>query len=117
MEDSAESRFAAEAAHAVVRKFFANLHKVVVDGDIPMKLYSYELIDQSTLNIADQHEKGTRILLDVQKKISQSMGEGLLDNFCRILRDENSTLTSLVQAIQGNSVTHDTRLRSYLGSH
>ena len=104
MEDSAESRFAAEAAHAVIRKFFASLHKVVVEGGIPMKFYSRELIDQSTLNIADQHDKATRILLDVQKKISQSMGGGLLDNFCRILREENSTLTSLVQAIQGNSL-------------
>ena len=100
MEGDVETRVAAEAAHAVVRKFFARLYKVVVIGDIPMKLYASELIDQSTLSLG-QEEKGTRILLDLQETISQSMDGGVLDELCKILREEDTTLNSLTKDIQG----------------
>ena len=103
MDRETETRFAAESAHAVIRKFFHSLYQVVVAGGIPMKLYSSELIDQTTLSLVDEQEKGIRILLDVQEKISQSMDGRLLDQFCRILREEDSNLTNLVQAIQGNN--------------
>ena len=98
MEET-ETRVAAEAAHAVVRKFFARLYKVVVDGSIPVRLYSEELIEQSTLSLKD--DMGQRILLDVQQKITQSMNGDLLNDFCRILREENKKLTSLAKDIQG----------------
>lgn len=100
MEET-ETRVAAEAAHAVVRKFFARLYKVVVDGSIPVRLYSEELIEQSTLSLDVEDDMGKRILLDVQQKITQSMNGDLLNDFCRILREENKKLTNLVKDIQG----------------
>ena len=102
MEET-ETRVAAEAAHAVIRKFFGRLYKVVAVGSIPANLYSSELIDQSTLTL-EERDKGTslRILLDVQERISQTMNGGrVLDEFCHVLRQEDSTLTSLVEDIQG----------------
>lgn len=100
MEET-ETRVAAEAAHAVIRMFFGRLYKVVAVGSIPANLYSSELIDQSTLSL-EEHDKGTRILLDVQERISQTMNGGrVLDEFCHVLRQEDSTLTSLVEDIQG----------------
>ena len=100
MEET-ETRVAAEAAHAVIRKFFASLYKVVVDGSIPVRLYSEELIEQSTLSLDVEDDKGQRILLDVQQKITQSMNGDLLNDFCRILREENKKLTNLAKDIQG----------------
>lgn len=100
MEET-ETRVAAEAAHAIVRKFFARLYKVVVDGNIPVRLYSEELIEQSTFNLARGGDMGKRILLDVQQKITQSMNGDLLNDFCRILCEENTKLTNLAQDIQG----------------
>ena len=100
-ETDLEIRVAAEAAHAVVRKFFARLYKVVVDGSIPVRLYSEELIEQSTLNLDEDDDMGKRILLDVQQKITQSMNGNLLNAFCRILREENTKLTNLAKDIQG----------------
>ena len=100
MEET-ETRVAAEAAHAVVRKFFARLYKVVVDDSIRVRLYSEELIEQSTLNLDQEDDMGKRILLDVQQKITQSMNGDLLNDFCRILREENKKLTNLAKDIQG----------------
>ena len=100
MEET-ETRVAAEAAHAVVRKFFARLYKVVVDNSIRVRLYSEELIEQSTLNLDQEDDMGKRILLDVQQKITQSMNGDLLNDFCRILREENKKLANLAKDIQG----------------
>ena len=101
MEET-ETRVAAEAAHAVIRKFFARLYKVVVDGSIPVRLYSEELIEQSTLSLDGvEDDKGQRILLDVQQKITQSMNGDLLNDFCRILCEKNKKLTNLAKDIQG----------------
>lgn len=98
--EATETKVAAEAAHAVIRKYFASLHKVVVNGNIPIQLYSNGLIDQSTISLSDR-EKGTRILLNLQEKISQSMDGNLLRNFCEILQKEDSTMANLTEAIGG----------------
>ena len=105
-ETETRVELAAEAAHAVVRKFFARLYKVVVDGSIPVRLYSDGLIEQSTLNLDDEDDRGRRILLDVQQKITQSMNGDLLNDLCRILREENTKLTNLAKDIQGRVFTH-----------
>jgi hypothetical protein len=99
--ESKKSVVAAEAAHAVIRKFFVPLHKAITDDYIPMELYARELIDKSTLKLGEP-ERGRRILFDLQEKISQKMEDGVIDELCEVLdQRKDDQMDSLVQSIRG----------------
>lgn len=97
MAELAKSAIAAEVAHAVIRKFFVELHKEVTEESVQMELYSSGLIDQSTLSLAES-ERGKRILFDLQEKISRTMDDSvILHTLCQILKKHKKD--SLVQEI------------------
>ena len=102
--EAKKSVVAAEAAHAVIRKFFVSLHKAVTDDYTQMELYARELIDKSTLKLGEP-ERGRRILFDLQEKISQKMEEEVIDELCKILdQRKDDQMDSLVQDIRGKSI-------------
>ena len=93
-----KSAFAAEAAHAVVRKYFVRLHKAVADHEVQMKLYSCELIDEATLSMCEADQTGKKILFSLKEKISQMMDDSVINQLCQILKEKKDhQLDSLVQ--------------------
>ena len=99
--ESKKSVVAAEAAHAVIRKFFVPLYKAVTDDYVQMELYARELISKATLKLGES-ERGRRILFDLQEKISQKMDDGVIDKLCQILNErKDDQMDALVQDIRG----------------
>ena len=114
--ESKKSVVAAEAAHAVIRKFFVPLHKAVTDDYVQMELYAGELIDKATLKLGEP-ERGRRILFDLQEKTSQKMDDGVINELCKILdQRKDDQMGSLVQDIRGKATIYFIKFAGHIES-